>query len=155
MKDLSDLHFFLGLEIKYLKHGGLFVSQYKYATNLLHKASPDECHTYITPCQFGVKLFTDSGTPLSSADTSLFQSLVGCLQYLTFTKLDIAYVVNYVCQFLHCPTTDHLLAAKRILRYLKGTIDYSICFRRGIDGNVDALHTSCPKLTLHAFCDVN
>lgn len=100
-------------------------------------------------------VFTDLGTPLSSADTSLFRSLVGCLQYLTFTRPDIAYVVNSVCQFLHCPTTDHLIAAKCILRYLKGTIDYDICFRRGIDSDGNELHTSCPKLTLQAFCDAD
>lgn len=133
-----------------LSNGNLFVSQHKYATELLHKAGLDDCHTHPTPCQSGLKLLKDSGSPLSSADTSLFRSLVGCLQYLTFTRPDIAYSVNSVCQFLHCPTTDHLIAAKRILRYIKGTLDHGICFRRGID----VVHNS-HKLNLQAFCDAD
>lgn len=64
MKDLGDLHIFLGLEIKYLPNGNLFVSQHKYATNLIHKDGLDDCHTHLTPCQFGVKLLKDSETSL-------------------------------------------------------------------------------------------
>ncbi|PRQ23920.1 putative RNA-directed DNA polymerase [Rosa chinensis] len=49
MKDLGDLHFFLGLEIKYIKDG-IFLSQHKYTKDLIHKAGMDACHTHITPC---------------------------------------------------------------------------------------------------------
>jgi hypothetical protein len=146
MKDLGKLHFFLGLEIKYV-YNGLFVSQHKYAKELLHKAGLDDCHTHLTPCQSGVKLFKDTGKPLSTSDTAYFRSLVGCLQYLTFTRPDIAYSVNSVCQFLHSPTEDHLIAAKRILRYVKGSLDVGIHFRKG-----DATSQS---LNLQAYCDVD
>lgn len=71
MKDLGDLNFFLGLEIKYLKNG-LFLSQHKYATDLVHKAGLDFCNSHMTPCQFGLKLYEDGGTPLSSTDASHF-----------------------------------------------------------------------------------
>ncbi|XP_024164445.1 uncharacterized mitochondrial protein AtMg00810-like [Rosa chinensis] len=158
MKDLGDLHYFLGLEIKYVKNG-LFVSQYKYAKDLLHKAGLDDCHTHLTPCQSGVKLLKDVGTPLSSHDIALFRSLVGCLQYLTFTRLDIAYSVNSICQFLQAPTEDHLHAAKRVLRYIKGTLDHGIIFRRGTSlglpltlqahGDVD------PAVSLQAYSDAD
>lgn len=131
MKDLGKLHYFLGIEIRYVS-SGLFVSQHKYAKDLLHKASLDECNTHLTPCQSCVKLLKDTGKPLSSADASLFRSLVGCLQYLTFTRLDIAYSVNSVCQFMHCPNEDHLVEVKRILRYVKQSLDVGIMLRRGI-----------------------
>lgn len=62
MKDLGDLHFFLGLEIKYLRDG-LFLSQHKYATDLVHKVGLDSCNTHLTPYQSGLKLYTDGGTP--------------------------------------------------------------------------------------------
>lgn len=75
MKDLWDLHF-LG---KYL-HNSFFLSQHKYATDLVHKARLDAVNTYLTPCQSGLKLYADGGTPLSSSDITLFRSLVGCLQ---------------------------------------------------------------------------
>lgn len=77
MKDLGDLHFFLGLEIKYLRDG-LFLSQHKYATDLVRKVGLDSYNTHLTPYQSGLKLYTDGGTPLSSADVTLFRSLVGC-----------------------------------------------------------------------------
>ncbi|PKI70550.1 hypothetical protein CRG98_009055 [Punica granatum] len=50
------------------------------------------------------------------------RSTVGSLQYLSLTRPDIAYAVNRVCQFMHCPTTVHWMAVKRILRYLKDPI---------------------------------
>lgn len=47
---------------------------------------------------------------------------MGGLQYLTLTRLDIAFAVNKVCQYLKCPTTSHYTAVKRILRYVSGTL---------------------------------
>ncbi|XP_024178770.1 uncharacterized mitochondrial protein AtMg00810-like [Rosa chinensis] len=146
MKDLGKLHFFLGLEISYTPDS-LFLSQHKYATELIHKAGLDDCHTHRTPCQSGIKLYKDGSSPLSSHDIPYFRSLVGCLQYLTFIRPDIAYSVNYVCQFLHSPTEAHLLATKRILRYVKGTLHHGIYFRRG------SLHS--PQYTLQAYCDAD
>uniref|UniRef100_A0A2N9I0T5 Reverse transcriptase Ty1/copia-type domain-containing protein n=1 Tax=Fagus sylvatica TaxID=28930 RepID=A0A2N9I0T5_FAGSY len=71
-----------------------------------------------------------------------FRSLVGALQYLTFTRLDLSFAVNQVCQFMHSPTDTHLVVAKRILRYLKGTLTHGLLF--------------CPSsLTLQAYADAN
>lgn len=139
----------MGLEIKYL-HNGLFLSQHKYATDLVHKARLDACNTYLTLCQSGLKLYADSGTPLSSSDITLFRSLVGCLQHPTFTRLDITYSVNVVCQFLHNPTDIHLHAVKP--RYVKGTLDFGSVFRKG----TSSLSKRSP-LTAHvqSFCDTD
>jgi hypothetical protein len=150
MKDLGPLHYFLGLEIKYLENG-LFLSQHKYAKDLLHKSGMDDCNTHLTPSQAGFKLLIDAGTPLSASDTVYFRSLVGCLQYLTFTRPDIAYSVNTVCQFLHSPTDVHLNAAKRILRYIKGTLDFGLVFRRGTSLNK---HVGF-QADLQAYCDAD
>lgn len=76
------------------------------------------------------KLTTHSGTPLSDATT--YRSLVGALQYLTWTRPEISYAVNQVCQHMQTATSDHLIAAKIILRYIKGTIDYGILFNKGL-----------------------
>jgi hypothetical protein len=63
-----------------------------------------------------------SGTQLGSADATKYRSIVGALQYLTLTRLDLSFAVNKVCQFLHTPTDEHWAAVKRILRYVKGCI---------------------------------
>lgn len=62
----------------------------------------------------------------SIADPHLYRSVVGDLQYVTLTRLEIAFSVNKVCQFMHNPLECHWKAVKRILRYLKGTLDYGL-----------------------------
>ncbi|MCI55678.1 copia protein, partial [Trifolium medium] len=57
-----------------------------------------------------------SGTPYE--DPSLYRSLAGALQYLIFTRPDISYVIQQVCLHMHAPSTEHMLALKRILRYV-------------------------------------
>jgi histone deacetylase 1/2 len=58
----------------------------------------------------------------------MYRSVVGALQYATITHPEIAYSVNKVCQFMSHPLEAHWTAVKRILRYLKGTLDYGLQF---------------------------
>lgn len=74
-----------------------------------------------------------SSVPLS-VDPTLYRSLAGALQYLTFTHPDISYVVQQVYLHMHAPCTDHVLALKRILCYVKRTLHYGLHLVR-----VDAL----------------
>ncbi|KAM7472186.1 hypothetical protein LguiA_010369 [Lonicera macranthoides] len=126
MKDLGKLHYFLGSEINYTPLG-LLINQQKYAKEVIHKHGMEDCNSAITPCQSGLKLLKE-GVLLSDTEVSNFRSLVGCLQYLTFTRPDIAFAVNSVCQFMHQPTDQHYNAAKRILRYIQGTLDYGLLY---------------------------
>ncbi|GJT69125.1 ribonuclease H-like domain-containing protein [Tanacetum coccineum] len=64
------------------------------------------------------------GDPVS--DPTLYRSLAGALQYLTFTRPDITYAVQQVCLHMHDPREPHLAALKRILRYVRGTLDYGL-----------------------------
>ncbi|GKA60157.1 ribonuclease H-like domain-containing protein [Tanacetum coccineum] len=64
------------------------------------------------------------GAPIS--DSTLYRSLAGALQYLTFTRPDISYAVQQVCLFMHDPREPHLSALKRILRYVRGTLSYGL-----------------------------
>jgi hypothetical protein len=67
--------------------------------------------------------------PPSLSDPTAYHSLAGALQYLTFTKLDISYVVQQVCLHMHDPREPHLTGVKHILRYLQSTLDHSLLLR--------------------------
>lgn len=71
MKDLGQLHYFLGLEIQYLK-SGLFVSQHKYAKDLIHKAGLDTCNSHMTPTRSGLKLYNEDGESLSPSYAAIY-----------------------------------------------------------------------------------
>ena len=128
LKDLGPLRYFLGLQIEYTT-SGLFVHQRKYLTDLLSRFHMMDCKAASTP-------FVSQHKPSGSSATSLhdpthFRSMVGALQYATFTRPDIQFAVNQVCQFMHSPSSNHLVAAKHILRYLKGSLDLGIFFQLG------------------------
>ncbi|KAF5468349.1 hypothetical protein F2P56_012507 [Juglans regia] len=81
-------------------------------------------------------------------DSTLFRSIVGGLQYLSLTRPDIAFAVNKVCQFMHCPKAPHWTAVKRILRYLKGSINHGLFFKSRsnifLQAYTDADWAGCP-----------
>ena len=63
-------------------------------------------------------------------EETYFRSLIGCLMYLTATRPDILYAVSVLSRFMHCPSELHLKAAKRVVRYIKGTINYGVKFQK-------------------------
>ncbi|CAM8893628.1 unnamed protein product [Rhodiola kirilowii] len=129
IKDLGNLHYFLGLEVVYNSEG-LILKQHKYAIDLLQRANMENCKPTSTPMSATEKLVRDSGQPLNDKDVTKYRSMVGGLLYLTLTRPDISFAVNKVCQYVSKPTDDHWEAVKRILRYVKGTIDTGLKFRR-------------------------
>lgn len=118
LKDLENLHYFLGIEV-YKTLDGIILTQDKYACDLLKRVGMTDCKPVSTPLSASEKLSLYEGTPLGPSDATHYRSVVGGLQYLTLTRPDIAFSVNKVCQFLHAPTTIHWAAVKRILRYIK------------------------------------
>ena len=123
MTDLGKLHYFLGITIKY-NNAGLFLQQKTYAMEIQQRANLSECNSCTTPADARGKLSDEGSPPMS--DPTLYRSLAGALQYLTFTRPDIAFAVQQVCLFMHGPLASHYNALKRILRYVKGTLDHSL-----------------------------
>jgi histone deacetylase 1/2 len=119
-KDLGELHYFLGIEVKKVCDG-ILLTQHKYTLDLLHRVGMTGCKPMNTPMSSTDKLTLHDGEPLGSKDSTEYRSIVGALQYLTLTRPNISFVVNKVCQYLHKPTTAHWSAVKRILRYLQHT----------------------------------
>jgi histone deacetylase 1/2 len=128
LKDLGDLNFFLSIEVKKTQNGFL-LTQEKYAKDLLERVGMN-CTSCPTPLSSSEKLSSTDGTPLGTADSSQYMSIVGGLQYLTLTRPDLSFSVNKICQYLHAPTTAHWKAAKRILRYMQGTIHFGLTFQK-------------------------
>jgi len=93
-----------------------------------------------TPSCSSTRLTPYSGTCLPNP--SKYRSMVGALQYLTFTCPDLAFSVSQLCQFMQHHTIAHLEVAKRVLRYVRGTLHFGI-------------HLSPGPLTLSAFSDAN
>ncbi|XP_057545888.1 uncharacterized mitochondrial protein AtMg00810-like [Amaranthus tricolor] len=138
IKDLGSLHYFLGIEFLQGSHG-IIMTQRKFKEELLKEfdqrnATPAHC-----PLESNLKLRPDSGTPIPIP--SLYRKLVGKLNYLTNTRPDLAYAVQYLSQFMQDPRDPHWQAALHTLRYLSR--DYN----KGIYLNAST------NLTLEAYYD--
>ncbi|KAM7488896.1 hypothetical protein LguiB_026380 [Lonicera macranthoides] len=139
IKDLSDLRCFLGMEVARSNYG-IVVSQRKYILDLLSETGMSGCKPSDTPIELGTKLGdVKDGVPV---ETRRYQRLVGKLIYLSHMRLDIAFAVSMVSQFMHSPCEEHLEAMYRILRYLKCSPGKGLFFRkndkRGIEVYTDA-----------------
>ena len=80
--------------------------------------------TLTTPMASNLKLLSDAS--LETVDAMMYHQMIGSLMYLTNTRLDIFFLVNTLNPFLTDPRHVHLIVAKHILRYLKGTVDYGL-----------------------------
>ncbi|XP_059639087.1 secreted RxLR effector protein 161-like [Cornus florida] len=129
MTDLGELHHFLGIEVHQSKEG-IFISQESYARKILEKFKIEQANPVSTPCITGIKLSKNG--ELKLVDSTMFRSLVGNLMYLIATRPDIMFAVNLVSRFMEKPHSSHWEAAKRILRYVKGTTDYGIFYQANI-----------------------
>ncbi|XP_055826452.1 uncharacterized mitochondrial protein AtMg00810-like [Solanum dulcamara] len=123
MKDLGHLSFFLSIAITHNTHG-VFLSQTQYVAKIIEHARMSNCSPCPTLVNTKSKLSATADTPYD--DPTKYRSLAGALQYLTFTRPDISYVVQQVCLHMHAPTNEHMRALKRIIRYLQGTLTHGL-----------------------------
>ena len=145
MKDLGPIHYCLGIEIKQdLEANTITMSQKKYAEEILNRFGMENCAPISCPLDANEKL---KKTETEEDSEFPYQSLVGSLMYLAIsTRPDIAYAVSALSQFNSNPGVEHWNAAKRVLRYIRGTTDYKLTYRREgtpIRGYVDADWASC------------
>ena len=130
MKDLGEVHYCLGIQVERDKDNKrMKLHQAQYLTNLLEKFGMQDSKPVATPVDQSTKLLPNEGEPVNKEQ---YQSLIGGLTCaITATRPDLAHALGTVNQFCSNPGEEHWKAAKRILRYIKGTIDYGITF----DGN--------------------
>jgi hypothetical protein len=128
VKDLGPLNFFLGIEAHWTSDS-LHLNQGKYITNLLHHTRMLGAKPAASPCSSGSKLFKFDGTLLP--DPTEYRQVVSALLYWTLSRPELAFSINQLCQHMHNPSTAHWSAAKRVLRYLKNSIDHGLLFTKG------------------------
>ncbi|WVZ23444.1 hypothetical protein V8G54_001988 [Vigna mungo] len=140
LKDLGFLNYFLGVKV-IPSAIGLFLSQRKYITDLLHKSGMANTKPASTPLFASAQLLKDSGDLLPCPTE--YRALVGSLQYLSLTRPDIAFSTNKLAQFMQHPRTTHWSALKRVLRYLAGSCNKGIFI------------SATGQLTFHAYSDAD
>lgn len=88
----------------------------------------EDCKPIATPMESGVKLIN-----AEKSENYEYRNLIGCLMYIAVcTRPDIAHAVNFLSQFNDCFNDTHWKAAKRVLRYLKGTVSYRLLFVKDV-----------------------
>lgn len=130
MRDTGNLENFLGINFEWDKENGIVkVNQRKYILTLLNRYNMKECKTVSTPIECNLKL--SKSEDMSKVTKKLNCELIGSLLYLAMgTRPGIAYAVNYLSRYQESPTDEMWKYLKRILRYLKGTAEYSLVYRR-------------------------
>ena len=119
---------------------GIFLGQRKYAVDILKRYEMMECKAMTTPMESNMKLLSDASSEM--VYTTMYCQIIGSLMYLTNTRLDIFFPVNTLSQFLTDLRHVHLIVAKYILRYLKGTVEYGLKYdmnqKTNMEGYVDS-----------------
>ena len=131
IKDMGKLHYFLG--IKFLqdeKTGNVWIGQPAYVESILKKFGMENSKPVSTPIDSSTKL-TKTTDDKQSVDQQLYQSAIGSLLYLSGgTRPDITFSVSNLAKFSAKPSKQHWTAIKRVMRYLKGTINFGILYTK-------------------------
>ena len=131
IKDIGNLHYFLGIKVlQDDKSKSIWIGQPLYINNLLKKFGMQDCEAVGTPVDVSTKLVKATNSD-EIVDQQLYQSAIGSLLYLSVsTRPDITYAVSTLARFSSEPTKQHWTAVKRVMRYLKGTVNYGIHYSK-------------------------
>ena len=137
MKDLGEVKYYLGIEFNVF-HDTITMSQSKYIDQLLQTFGMKDCKARYTPCEMNSNKLNTYTDPLDQNDTKTYRQIVGGLIYLmSCTRPDLSFVVTMLSQFMSKPTSGHMIIAKHVLRYLKGTMHFKLTFSYSEDISID------------------
>jgi hypothetical protein len=125
MKDLGELRYFLGIEVIHSPKG-IWLLQRQYAMNKLSKYGMTGYKPISIPLEQNVKLSADEGDLME--DTTMYRHIMGSLIYMTITRPNLSYAVGVVSQFMQTPRKPHLDVVRRILGYIKHTLQCGIFY---------------------------
>lgn len=130
MSLIGEIKYFIGLQILQMKNR-IFITQSKYIKEILKKFGMENSKPINTPMTTNCKLSKNDES--ASVDEKLYQSMIGKLQYLVHNMPDIAHVVGITARFFADPKETHMTTIKRIFRYLRGTEDYGLLYKKRND----------------------
>lgn len=128
MTDLGRMRYFLGIEVLQ-RTDGIFIGQRKYAQEMLERFNMSQCNPVQNPIVPGFKLTKDEEGV--EVDGTIYRQMVGSLMYLTTTRPDLMFIVSLISRYMKRPTKCHWAAARRVLRYVKGTINCGVFYKKG------------------------
>ena len=137
-KHLGDVSEYLGMEIvRNTKARELHMNQKKYVRQLLSQLGMEQCRPAKSPMEQAYIKPTPEDYKATKDDITAYQSLIGALNWISImTRPDITLAVSRLAKYNQNPTAEHMQAAKRVVRYLAGTIDVGITFKPGDDDGV-------------------
>ncbi|XP_052627806.1 uncharacterized protein LOC128134289 [Lactuca sativa] len=139
MSMIGEMTTFLGLQIKQ-STDGIFINQENYVKNLLTRFSMDKSNTAKTPMAFGYKIDADlNGKPV---DQKRYRGMIGSLLYLIASRPDIMFSTCVCARYQANPMESHVVAVKRIFKYLKGTPKLSLWYPAKSDFQLNAFTDS-------------
>lgn len=130
MSMFGEIKFFVGLQIQENKNG-IYITQQKDIKEILKKFGMEDCKLVGTLMCTGLKLTKEDES--NEVDQTLYRSMIRKLQYVVHTRPDIS--LGIIAIFSEKPRENHIMAIKRILRYLKGTKEYGLWYE--FEGNLD------------------
>lgn len=139
MIDIGNMVYFLGIEILYYDKG-IILHRLKYELEILQKFELINCKSTITLVEINHKM--DSDVDGDDVYAITFKQLVGSLRYLHNTIPDIFYVVGMIIRFMNKPKWPHYQVVVRILRYIKGTLDYGVLFPSDVESDSELIYYS-------------
>ncbi|KAK1410112.1 hypothetical protein QVD17_36645 [Tagetes erecta] len=146
IKDLGLINYFLGIEVLHTP-SGLILTQRKFAKDLLTEFDISNQSSLSCPLPPNLQLKSNDGEHLN--DPMQYRRLVGKLNYLTHTRPDLSFVVQFLSQFMQDPRIPHWQAAIHTLRYLQGTSTQGLLFTKTQDFQLttycDSDWAACPN----------
>ncbi|XP_021717909.1 uncharacterized protein LOC110685690 [Chenopodium quinoa] len=139
IKDLGVLSYFLGMEIGYDNHC-ITLSQAKFTREILEESGIKLFKSVATPLPLHLKLNSDDGDVLD--DPLSYRCLVGKLNFLTHTRLNLAFTIHCLSQFMQIPRSSHMQALIHTLNYMASTTGRGIIFKGGLDLKLQAFSYS-------------
>ena len=127
MTDLGKMRYFLGLEVLQ-KSDGVFISQKKYAVEVLHRFGMDRSNSVCNPIVPGFKFVKDEGG--AKLDKTYYKQVVGNLMYLTATRPNMMVVMSIISRYMENPIELHLQAAKGCCDIYREHLDLEFSTRR-------------------------